>query len=167
MMLAMTIGLAVVLVSVTAFTAASRAMKRANRIAVQNQLLLAGVWYALDDMDGWDSLNDPADPRNTAKRPRLYLAAPGTTEPLARPFNELAPGFAVGPFRASDPKWWYNYRCISASRERLPAQRPRCHAPVPACLAVPCRRPPRPLRPVRLHAAWGAHRRRHGRVADA
>lgn len=125
MMLALTIGLMLILVAVATFRATSQAIIRSNRIAVQNQLLLAGISYALDDLDGWDTLNDPADPTNQTKRPRLNQATPTD----GRPFNQVSPAYAVGPFRASDPKWWYSYRFITAGRERVPGGAPAPQLP--------------------------------------
>ncbi|MBN8523776.1 MAG: hypothetical protein J0M02_00230 [Planctomycetes bacterium] len=117
MMLALSVGLMLILVTVALFRATSKAIIRSNRIATQNQLLIAGISYALDDLDGWDTLNDPADPTNPTKRPRLFVAAPVND---GRPFNWLKPSYPVGAFRASDPKWWYGYRFVTAARERVP-----------------------------------------------
>lgn len=126
MMLAITVGLMLVLVTVALFRATSKAIIRSNRIATQNQLLIAGISYALEDLDGWDTLNDPADPANPTRRPRLFVAAPTND---GRPFNWLKPSYPIGAFRASDPKWWYNYRFVTAARERVPGGAPAPQLP--------------------------------------
>jgi prepilin-type N-terminal cleavage/methylation domain-containing protein len=131
LMISIALGLVVVLTAFAVFQATARTMNRAQRISMQNQLLLAGLWKGLDELDSWEQCNDPADPRNPTRQPRLYKANPSADiRSDARPFNDIKDAAAVNPpwapvggnasalrYMPDDPRWWYRYRFIAPAIE--------------------------------------------------
>lgn len=109
LIIAMALGLMVCLVAFIAFAAASKTVTSANRIALQNRLLMTGVTYAMEDMDTWGSYHPLGDPTNGL----LHVSSPDPNNVAdARPFNRLRVDPSDLEYRADDPKWWYRYRFV-------------------------------------------------------
>ena len=107
LMFALVGGVLVCLVAFAAVRAAGKTWQRVHRISQENQLLAAGILYAMEDLDFWHTYNEFSN----------YAAGPGRVAPCnplnfahAAPFNDLPlpNGWSDLTFRADDPEWWYS-----------------------------------------------------------
>jgi hypothetical protein len=105
MMIAVTLGMAVVYVAFAGFRVAAQSVALANRLATENSILRAGMTVALNDTDFWTSHDDPFDAANAQGRQPLR-AAPAMVAGKLRglPFTPFQAAHAVGAYPlASDP----------------------------------------------------------------
>ncbi len=104
-LIAVALGTAVCLVAYAGLRAAASTSTAANRLAIENQMLRAGIHAVIDELDTWRSYNDPDDPRSGV----LHHPSPDPSADAAHslPFNDL---IWDADFDQSDPRaWWRGF----------------------------------------------------------
>jgi prepilin-type N-terminal cleavage/methylation domain-containing protein len=99
LMIAMSLGLAIIYVAMAGFRAASQSITVVNQMAIENAIVRSGMSLAMDDTDFWLSYDDPFDVGNQAGRQSLRTApamAGGAMRGL--PFTSLAKSQAAGSY---------------------------------------------------------------------
>ncbi len=108
MLISIALGAAICAAAFAAFRVASQSVAAANRLAIENALFRAGYHAALDDLDSWNSLDDPARP--AAQRP---LNVPG------QPFGPLTFAADELDFDLSDPRLWWRGHAMEHRTTKL------------------------------------------------
>ncbi len=95
LMLAMSLGMAIIATAMAGFRVASQCVTVVNRMSLENSLMRAGFSQALDEADHWRLYDDPDDPTQQPLR-----AASGVH---GLPFTPFAGRFALAA-NAGDPE---------------------------------------------------------------
>jgi hypothetical protein len=89
MMIAIGLGMMIVLVAVSGVRLAAQSVTTANRLALENSMMRAGYFSAMQDADWWIAWDDPDSPAD--QRLRDFESAPGWNRGLPfTEFNEVA-----------------------------------------------------------------------------
>lgn len=101
LMLAVVLGSMVVYIAVAGIRVAAQTVTSANRLALDNAILRAGVGIALNDKDFWLSQDDPYDHDNVEGRQPLRAAtALVGTSPRGLPFTPFQKAHNAGVYRS-------------------------------------------------------------------
>lgn len=121
LMIAMGLGLVILSAVYTGVQFTIASMTQAEQLSLENRLLAAGIYLALDETDTWAALDNSAaghtplrtTPSKTIDPWSGGYATDGTDwQQLAQPFTSLATAWAAGSAELdhdrslSDPAWW-------------------------------------------------------------
>lgn len=104
LMISVSLSLIIVLTAMAGFRVTAQTITMVNRLAVENQLLRAGVFAGIEELDFWTAYDDPHD----------RSAQPLRTRPYSNPFRPLREGDVVNDPDAlflnvgqHDPRAWW------------------------------------------------------------
>ncbi len=112
LMIAIGLGILIIYIALAAFRTASQSIAVANKLAMENSILCAGMQIARNQIDFWTGLDDPHDPNKQGLR--ALVPAARSNPPKGGPFTPFS-AYWAGNYNDTDNPMGFDPRDTSWS----------------------------------------------------